>query len=168
MPIEGILSGSASRLRQASQAAAVISSQVWKTRFDSQLLRKNSQTFSTGFSSGRAGRQEDRGDVGRDLELGGGMPSGAVEQQHGVGVRRCARSRRDGVASCRCRRRATPAPRRPRAPGRWRRTDRRCLGRLAGEAGFRAWPIAARGRSSGRCGLRPETGFRPASSPATR
>ena len=33
---------------------------------------------------GRARRQEDRGDVFGHVELGGGVPSGAVEQQHGV------------------------------------------------------------------------------------
>jgi hypothetical protein len=40
--------------------------------------------FSTGFNSGaRDGRN--RGDVARHVELGGGVPSGAVEQQDGVG-----------------------------------------------------------------------------------
>src|SRR5215203_6484914 len=50
------------------------------------------------------------------------------------------------------------------APGRWRRTDRRSrsAGRRAGAGASRAAPIAARGRSSGRCGLRPETRSRPA------
>jgi hypothetical protein len=33
-------------------------------------------------------------------------------------------------------------------------------------AAFRAWPIAEPGRSSGRCGPRLQTRFRPASSPA--
>ena len=58
---------------------------------------------------------------------------------------------------------------RERGAGRWRRTDRRCrsAGREAGEVSFCAWPIAEPGRSSGRCGPRPQTRSRRASSPAT-
>src|SRR5271163_813485 len=58
--------------------------------------------------------------------------------------------------------------RRRRGPDRSRRTDRRCrsAGRRAALAAFRASPIAEPGRSSGRCGPRPRTRFRPASSPA--
>ena len=37
-----------------------------------------------GVQFGRARRQEDRGDVFGHVELGGGVPSGAVEQQHSV------------------------------------------------------------------------------------
>ena len=33
-----------------------------------------------------AGRQEDRGDVFRHIELAGDVPSGSVEKQHGVGA----------------------------------------------------------------------------------
>ena len=60
-------------------------------------------------------------------------------------------------------------PGRP-ALGRSRRTDRRCrsAGRRAALAAFRAWPIAEPGRSSGRCGPRLQTRFRPASSRAGR
>src|SRR6202020_1850565 len=60
-------------------------------------------------------------------------------------------------------------PRRP-ALGRSRRTDRRCrsAGREASLAAFRAWPIAEPGRSSGRCGPRLQTRFRPAPSWAGR
>src|SRR4051794_9452552 len=58
--------------------------------------------------------------------------------------------------------------RRPcRGPGRWRRTGRRSrsAGRPAGGAAFRASPIAARGRSSGRYGPRPATRSRRAFAP---
>ena len=41
--------------------------------------------FLTWSSLRGAGRQEDRGDVFRHVELAGGVPSGAVEQQDGVG-----------------------------------------------------------------------------------
>ena len=69
---------------------------------------------------------------------------------------RCARSRRGGAAWPRCRRRAWQAPRPCRGPGRSPRTGRRSrsAGRPAGGGESRAWPTAARSRSSGRCGLR--------------
>src|SRR3954452_11932577 len=44
--------GWAMSLRQASQAASMISSSVLKTRFESQVWRRYCQMFSTGFSSG--------------------------------------------------------------------------------------------------------------------
>ena len=37
---------------------------------------------------GRAGRQQDNGDVVRDGELGGGVPSGLIHEQDGVGIGR--------------------------------------------------------------------------------
>src|SRR5215203_6338095 len=50
--------GSARRLRQASQAASMIASQVSNTRLESQFWRKYCQMFSTGLSSGaREGRK---------------------------------------------------------------------------------------------------------------
>src|ERR1700674_2109780 len=46
----------------------------------------NRQIFSCGFNFWGARGQEDRRDVAGHVELGGGVPSGAVEQQHGVGA----------------------------------------------------------------------------------
>ena len=49
----------------------------------------NCQMFSTGFNSGGGSwRQGQKRDVGRDFEFGGGVPSGPVEDKHGVGARR--------------------------------------------------------------------------------
>ena len=50
------------------------------------MLRKNSQTFSTGFSSGAREGKKIGVMLSGHLELAGGVPSGAVEQQHGVGA----------------------------------------------------------------------------------
>ena len=41
-----------------------------------------------GVQFGRSWRQGQEGDVGRDGELVGGMPSGLVEDENGVGARR--------------------------------------------------------------------------------
>jgi hypothetical protein len=46
----------------------------------------NRQIFSCGFNFWGARGQEDRRDVKGHVELGGGVPSGAVEQQHDVGA----------------------------------------------------------------------------------
>ncbi|EGG78638.1 hypothetical protein SXCC_00619 [Gluconacetobacter sp. SXCC-1] len=57
-PIDRMVSGRAARLFQAEQAASMMCSMPSKTVLDSQLARRNCQTFSTGFSSGaRDGRK---------------------------------------------------------------------------------------------------------------
>jgi hypothetical protein len=73
---------------QASQQWATMSSWLRKTRFESQLSRRNCQTFSTGLSSG------ERGGSGRSVvlsgtgELAGEVPARPVEQKDGVGAGR--------------------------------------------------------------------------------
>ena len=57
-------------------------------RFESQLSRMNCQMFSCGLSSGHLGRQRDQGDVGGNLQAAGKTPSGLIEEDGGVSVRR--------------------------------------------------------------------------------
>jgi hypothetical protein len=64
-PIDLILHGWSMSSFQASQQWATISSYPRNTRFESQLSRRNCQTFSTGFSSG------ERGGSGRRVMLSG-------------------------------------------------------------------------------------------------
>src|SRR3954471_21406131 len=77
--------GWAMSLRQASQAASMISSSVLKTRFESQVWRRYCQMFSTGFSSGAR-------DGSRMMVMLFGMLRApvvcqpAVEQQRGMGA----------------------------------------------------------------------------------
>ena len=63
-----------------------MSSKDLKTRFDSQFARMNCQMFSWGLSSG------ERGGSGRSVmlpgEVFGAVPSGLIEDQNGVSVRR--------------------------------------------------------------------------------
>ena len=56
-------------LFQASQHMATISSYDLKMRLDSQLLRMNSQLFSTGFSSGALGGNSSRVMLGGTVSL---------------------------------------------------------------------------------------------------
>jgi hypothetical protein len=78
--------GWAMSLRQAAQAASMMASLFSKTVFESQFWRRYCQTFSTGLSSGAREGRKDRGDVFGQVELARGVPSGSVEQQHGVGA----------------------------------------------------------------------------------
>ena len=159
-----MVSGWAMSLLQASHAG-----RRWRRSFEdgfeSQFSRRYCQTFSSGFSSG-AGRQEDQRDVVWHNELARQMPAGPIEQQHGVGApARCGRFRRDGGASCPCRRGQDQG--RAHAAGRADRAEQISLvvSLICGSA----WPRAAPGplpdrRSSGRSGPRPRTRSRPASS----
>jgi hypothetical protein len=79
-------------LRQASQAASMMSSYVLKTRLDSQVWRRYCQMFSTGVQLRGAGRQQDHGDVLRDFEGACRVPAGAIEQQHGMAPRLALRA----------------------------------------------------------------------------
>ncbi len=71
--------------------------------------------FSAGVQLGRPGRQEEQGDVLGALELAGGVPAGAVEQQDGMGAGRDPAGdllmlrviQQEGVP---CRRRLEPRP----------------------------------------------------------
>src|SRR5271155_2518138 len=140
-----------------------------KTVFESQFCRRYCQTFSTGFSSGaREGRK-----IGVTL-LGTSSlpvvchPARSSSSTAWAPTATLREIRRGEAASCRCLRRAAPAPLRRLGLDRSRRTDRRCrnAGRRAALAAFRVWPIAGQGRSSGRSELYPGTRFRPASSRA--
>jgi hypothetical protein len=73
-----ILAGSAISLRQASHAASMIASEPVLAQILPNVLDR--------VQLGRAGRQEDRGDVVGQVELTGSVPSGSVEQQDGVGA----------------------------------------------------------------------------------
>ena len=84
MPMDVMTSGVTVRLRQASQAASMMSSKVSKTQFDSQLPRRYCQTFSTGLGFRGARGQPDRREVGRKNEVGRGVPAGSVEDQYGM------------------------------------------------------------------------------------
>ena len=53
-------------------------------RFDSQLSRMNCQRFSTGLSSGHLGGSGIRVMLARNDQFGRSVPSGLIEQQHGV------------------------------------------------------------------------------------
>ena len=57
-------------------------------RFDSQLSRINCQTFSTGFSSGHLGGSATEGDVWRHDEPAREVPSGLIDEEHGMSSRR--------------------------------------------------------------------------------
>ena len=57
-------------------------------RFDGQLSRMNCQTFSTGLSSGHFAGSGGRVMLVGDDEPCRYMPSGVIEQQHGMGARR--------------------------------------------------------------------------------
>ena len=172
--MEVIVSGWAMSFRQAAHAASSMKYVVFRRRCSrSQLLeeilarRSSDRVLVLG-----AGRQEDRRDVVRgNVEFARRVPSGSVEDENGVCAfgGRCVRFRRGEAASCRCLHRATRGPPRRRGLGRSRRRDRRCRSadRLAVSVAFPVWPIDGQGRSSGRCGPRPQTRFRPASSPAT-
>ena len=77
--------GWAMSLHKGSQAGVDDVVIGFEDGFESQWPRGNCQMFSTGVSSGaRDGRRS--GDVARHVELGGGVPSGAVEQQDGMGT----------------------------------------------------------------------------------
>ena len=62
----------------------MIASKFSKTLLESQLARRYCQMFSTGFSSGAREGRKIGGDVFWHIEFAGGVPSGAVEQQHGM------------------------------------------------------------------------------------
>ena len=147
---------------------------LWRRSFRRRCLRASSGEDTARRSRPvqfrRARRQEDRGDVFRHVELARDVPSGAVEQEHGMGaVGDIARDfvemklHHVGVRVGQAR-----EPLRRRERGRSRRTDRRCrsAGRRAALAAFHAWPIGGQGRSSGRSGPHPGTRSRPALSPA--
>ena len=57
-------------------------------RLESQLSRRNCQTFSTGLSSGAFRRQRNDGDVCRHHKTGRQVPAGLIDQEDGVGVGR--------------------------------------------------------------------------------
>ena len=50
------------------------------------MARKYCQIFSTGFSSGSARWQQDDGEVLRDFEFAGGVPSGPIHQHNRMGL----------------------------------------------------------------------------------
>ncbi len=133
---------------------------------ESQVWRRDCQTFSTGFSSGaREGSKI-------IVMFFGTARAGVVCHPARSSSRTawaplapaCERSRPSGVASRPCWRRVAPGRHRCRGPDRSRRRGRRSrsAGRPAGGAAFRAWPTGARDRSSGRCGPRPGTRSRSA------
>jgi hypothetical protein len=112
-----------------------------------------------GIEFGRVRRQPDRRDVLGHDEIRRAVPASAVEEKHGLRADRdvAADFLEMEPASPRCRQTATPAPRPCLLLGRWRRRDRRSrsVGLRAVEAAFLGAPIAAQGRSSGQCALRP-------------
>ena len=57
-------------------------------RFESQLSRMNCQMFSCGLSSGHLAGSGIQGDVGGNLQAAGKTPSGLIEEDGGVSVRR--------------------------------------------------------------------------------
>ena len=57
-------------------------------RFESQLSRMSCQTFSTGLSSGHLGGEGHEGDVRRHDEPAREVPSGPVDEEHGMGSQR--------------------------------------------------------------------------------
>src|SRR5829696_5029662 len=57
-------------------------------RLESQLSRMNCQTFSTGFSSGHLAGSATRVMFGRHDEPARKVPSGPVDEEHGMGSRR--------------------------------------------------------------------------------
>jgi hypothetical protein len=85
--------------------------------FESQLARKYCQMFSTGFNSAA----RDRGDVAGDIEFVGCVPPDAVEPQDGVSA--LGDVVRDflemALHRLGCRQRASRAPRRRHARGKW-------------------------------------------------
>ena len=81
-----MVSGCAMNRRQASQAASRMSSQVSKTRGESQVWRRDGQTFSTGFSSGAREGSRIRVMFFGTGEGWGCVPAGPIEQQDGVGA----------------------------------------------------------------------------------
>ena len=117
----------------------------------------------------RARRQQDQGQVLRDVIAVVCQPARSRSRTAWAPRATCGRSRRDGPAWRRCRRRAWRGPRRRRAPGRWRRTDRRSrsAGRPAGGlvprlAHWRTrpffWPMRASSWNQISIGLRVNVG----------
>ena len=111
--------------------------------------------FSTGLSSG--------GFQGRKIGVMlAGMSSMLVVCQPARSINSTACA--PGATRPLCWRREARAPRRFRAPDKWRRRDRRfrSVGRRVDAALFRVAPIVEQRHSSGRCALHPGTRFRPA------
>jgi hypothetical protein len=57
-------------------------------RLESQLSRRNCQTFSTGVELGAFRRQRNDGDVCRHDKTGRQVPAGLIDQEDGVGFGR--------------------------------------------------------------------------------
>jgi hypothetical protein len=85
--METMRSGSAMKRFQASHTALRMASQSAKMWVGEPASAQILPDILGGVERGRSGRQRQEGGLGGGLELGGCVPSGLIQDEHGVGAR---------------------------------------------------------------------------------